>query len=115
MKKSKLLLVLSTAAMMSLASCSGSEGPMGPAGPQGAKGDKGLDGVSITSVIKTGTSGLEDTYTITFSDGNSTTFKIVNGEDGNDGDDGHSPAITINQEGYWCVDGTSLGQRRQRR
>lgn len=34
----------------------------------------------ITSIIKTGTSGLVDTYTITFQDGNTTTFTVTNGK-----------------------------------
>ncbi|MBQ0008819.1 MAG: hypothetical protein KBS97_00845 [Firmicutes bacterium] len=72
----------------------------------GEKGDKGDAGVSIVSVAFKSSSGLEDTYTITFSDGNTTDFVIKNGEDGEDGD---TPEITINEDGYWCVDGTSLG------
>lgn len=43
------------------------------------RGAQGLQGVSIVSVTKTGTSGLTDTYTILFSDGNSTTFQVTNG------------------------------------
>lgn len=34
----------------------------------------------ITSITKTGTSGLVDTYTITFQDGNTTTFTVTNGK-----------------------------------
>lgn len=41
----------------------------------GAKGDRG---VGITSIDKTGTAGLVDTYTITFSDNTTTTFNITN-------------------------------------
>lgn len=41
----------------------------------GAKGERG---VGITSVDKTGTAGLVDTYTITFSDNSTTTFCITN-------------------------------------
>lgn len=41
----------------------------------GAKGEKG---VGITSIDKTGTAGLVDTYTITFSDNTTTTFCITN-------------------------------------
>ena len=46
--------------------------------PQGATGPQGEKGNSIVSVTKTGTQGLIDTYTITFSDGTSTTFTIKN-------------------------------------
>ena len=48
-------------------------------GATGAKGDKGADGRSITNVIKTGTSGLVDTYKITFSDNTHSTFTVTNG------------------------------------
>lgn len=40
---------------------------------------KGDTGTSIVSIAKTGTSGIVDTYTILFSDGNSTTFTVTNG------------------------------------
>ena len=48
-------------------------------GATGAKGDKGTDGRAITSVTKTDTSGLVDTYKIQFSDNTSTTFTVTNG------------------------------------
>ena len=48
-------------------------------GATGSKGDKGADGRSITNVTKTGTSGLVDTYKITFSDNTSSTFTVTNG------------------------------------
>lgn len=48
-------------------------------GATGAKGDKGTDGRAITSVTKTGTSGLVDTYKIAFSDNTSTNFTVTNG------------------------------------
>ncbi len=41
------------------------------------KGDKGN---GITSIVKTGTVGLVDTYTITFTDGTTTTFEVTNGQ-----------------------------------
>lgn len=43
------------------------------------KGDKGETGNGISSIEKTSTSGLVDTYTIYFTDGNSTTFEVTNG------------------------------------
>ena len=46
---------------------------------------EGEDGVGISSIAKTGTSGLVDTYTITFTNGQTTTFTVTNGEDGTDG------------------------------
>ena len=51
----------------------GDEGPQGPAGPTGN---------GIASITKTGTSGLVDTYTITYTNGNTTTFTVTNGQDG---------------------------------
>ena len=43
------------------------------------KGAKGDTGNGILSVIKSGTSGLNDTYTITFSNNTQTTFTVTNG------------------------------------
>lgn len=44
-------------------------------------GDDGEAGNGIASITKTGTSGLVDTYTITFDDGSTTTFTVTNGSD----------------------------------
>lgn len=49
---------------------------------------QGNDGKGISSVAKTSTSGLVDTYTITFTDYTKTTFSVKNGRDGIDGIDG---------------------------
>ena len=48
-------------------------------GATGEKGDKGTDGRAITSVAKISTSGLVDTYKISFSDNTSTNFTVTNG------------------------------------
>ena len=40
---------------------------------------KGEQGDNIASIVKTGTSGLEDTYTITLTDGSTSTFTVTNG------------------------------------
>lgn len=47
-----------------------------------ASGEDGKDGTSVTviSVEKTSSEGLVDTYTISFSDGTTTTFTVTNGE-----------------------------------
>lgn len=69
--------------------------------PQGAKGDTGNTGATgatgngIASISKTGTSGLVDTYTITYTNGNTATFTVTNGEDGADGQDGSAATITV--------------------
>lgn len=86
----------------------------GPKGDQGEPGEPGKDGVSITSITKTSSTGLVDTYTITYSDGNTSTFTVTNGADGSQGiqgepgKDGHTPVITI-IDGYWTIDGVSTG------
>ncbi len=93
MKKKVLLSVLLLASCLSLGSCrivgiKGDTGPTGPSGAQGEKGEdgqKGKDGVSIQNIEKTSTSGSVDTYTITYSDGSTSTFKVTNGVDGNQG------------------------------
>lgn len=48
----------------------------------------GLDGVGIVSIDKTSTVGLVDTYTITYTDGDTDTFTVTNGAPGEPGDDG---------------------------
>lgn len=60
----------------------GPVGPTGPQGEQGATGPTGPTGNGISSIRKTGTSGLVDTYTITFTNGSTTTFTVTNGQDG---------------------------------
>lgn len=62
----------------------------GPQGPQGIQGETGETGVGITSIEKTGTSGLVDTYTITFDDETTETFTVTNGQDGEDGEQGET-------------------------
>ena len=47
---------------------------IGPMGPQGARG------MGISSIDKTDSSGLVDTYTITYENGTTTTFQVANGE-----------------------------------
>jgi hypothetical protein len=55
-------------------------------------GENGDAGRGIVSVQKTGTAGLVDTYTITYTDNTTSTFTVTNGKDGTDG---VSPTITI--------------------
>ena len=47
----------------------------------------GAAGKGIQSISKTGTSGLVDTYTITYTDGTTQTYTVTNGEDGTGGAD----------------------------
>ena len=63
----------------------GATGPQGDTGPKGDTGDTGPAGATgngISSITKTGTVGLVDTYTIAFTNGTSTTFTVTNGQDG---------------------------------
>lgn len=50
--------------------------------PKGDTGATGATGKGISSISKTGTSGLVDTYTITYTDGTTTTYTVTNGADG---------------------------------
>ncbi len=60
----------------------GSDGKDGVDGKDGSDGQNGSDGVGVTvvSVEKTGSDGPVDTYTITFSDGTTSTFTVTNGQ-----------------------------------
>lgn len=70
---------------------------------KGEKGDSGLDGVSIVSVNKTETNGLIDTYTISYSNGTTSTFTVSNGKDG------YIPEIKIGDNGNWYIDDLDTG------
>lgn len=48
----------------------------------------GEDGRGIESIVKTGTSGLVDTYTITYTDATTSTFNVTNGANGAQGAQG---------------------------
>ena len=52
----------------------------GPAGPAGRDGDQGPSGIGINSIIKTGTEGLVDIYTLTYSNGIQQEFRVANGD-----------------------------------
>ena len=51
----------------------------------GSQGIKGETGVGVSKIEKTSTSGLMDTYTITFTNGNTSVFTVTNGKDGANG------------------------------
>ena len=63
-----------------------------------ATGPKGETGNGISSIEKTATNGVVDTYTITYTDGTTSIFTVVNG---NDGVDGKTPYIGGN--GNWWI------------
>ena len=56
------------------------KGDKGDKGNKGDDGDRGETGNGIESVELTSTSGAVKTYTITFTDGNTTTFDVTDGE-----------------------------------
>ena len=91
----------------------GQTGPQGPAGQNGTNGTNGQDGISIVKIEKTNTSGLIDTYTITYSNGETSMFIVTNGAEGPQGiqgvpgNDGVTPTIEINNEGYWVINGVT--------
>lgn len=60
----------------------GKDGSNGANGQNGKDGRNGNDGKGILSITKTGSEGNVDTYTISFTDGTSTTFTVTNGKDG---------------------------------
>ena len=60
----------------------GTKGDDGKQGIQGVQGVPGETGNGIASIQKTGTQGLVDTYTITFTNGTTTTFQVTNGQNG---------------------------------
>ena len=97
----KILSIICTALM--LTGCS-----LNPeAGPQGEQGLPGEPGVSIVSITKVSSEDNVDTYKIILSDGSSSSFTILNGKDGLQGiqglpgENGHTPTISINNDGYW--------------
>lgn len=49
---------------------------------KGIQGETGATGNGIASITKTASVGLVDTYTITFTNGNTTTFTVTNGQHG---------------------------------
>lgn len=73
----------------------------GDDGEPGTPGQPGPTGNGIASTSKTGTSGLVDTYTITYTDGRIETFTVTNGRDGTNGTNG-----TNGQDGYTPQRGT---------
>ncbi len=60
----------------------GLKGNPGEQGEPGTPGAPGPTGNGITSIVKTATAGLVDTYTIYMSNGSTATFTVTNGQDG---------------------------------
>lgn len=87
------------------------------------------DSIYVTNISKTGTAGLQDTYTITYSDGTTANFVVTNGAQGIQGEqgqqgiqgeqgiqgiqgvpgkDGKTPVVEI-KNGNWWIDGADTG------
>ena len=118
------LLILSMFLIANVSSCTkqgetgpqgeqGIQGETGPQGEQGPQGPQGETGNGIESIELTNSSGNVDTYTITFTNGTTTSFTVTNGQDGqqgiqgiqgNPGKDGTTPTIEI-IDGYWYING----------
>ena len=65
----------------------------------GLKGSSGNDGIGIKSFVKTngnGAAGTTDTYTITFTNGETSAITVYNGSNGTNGKDGASGAAGTN-------------------
>lgn len=92
----------------------GIQGLNGIDGINGTNGTNGLDGINgrgITSVVKTNTVDLIDTYTITYSDMTTSSFTVTNGADGSGGSGGGSSTDTYSTDeiaiGTW-IDGKTI-------
>ena len=55
----------------------------------------GKTGKGVLSVAKTSTSGLVDTYTMTYTDGSTYTYNVTNGKDGRDEQDTWTSPQTV--------------------
>ena len=72
-------------------------GSQGVQGEQGVPGETGATGNGISSISQTGTSGLIDTYTVYYTNGDTDNFTVTNGQNGTDGQDGVSPTASVTQ------------------
>lgn len=72
-----------------------------------AQGTDGHDGVGIVSIEKTGTSGLVDTYTITFTSGNPVTYTVTNGRDADPAELIDDTAGARDTDKVWSADKSS--------
>lgn len=80
-----------------------------------ANGENGVNGLGIVSITLTSTSADKDVYTITYSDGSTTSFEVTFGTTGQPGakglpgEDGHTPTVVIGSNGNWFIDGRDSG------
>lgn len=76
------------------------KGEKGSKGDQGETGATGATGNGISSITRTGVDGLYDIFTIQFTNGTSTQFRVKNGENGSNGQDGKSAYQVAVDNGY---------------
>ena len=89
-----LLAIMMVISIFALSACDlgAIAGPEGPQGEQGEPGKDGEDGVGIKGITLVKSTGLVDTYLITYTNGATSTFTVTNGEDGKNGQDGQNGA-----------------------
>lgn len=80
----------------------GTNGTDGTDGKDGTNGTDGKDGVGISSIIKTSTDGLVDTYTITLTDDSTYDFTVTNGVSGEGTTDGG--ALRYHETSFGVID-----------
>lgn len=88
----------------------GEQGKQGEKGNPGDNGAKGEPGNGIVSIELTSTNDLDNTYTITFTDGTTTTFIVTNGRNGEQGIQGIQGQTGANGESayqIWLDEGNS--------
>jgi len=71
-------------------------GAKGDKGDKGDAGETGATGNGISFISKTSTSGLIDTYTISYTNGTTQIYTVTNGEDG---ENGFSPIANVSKSG----------------
>ena len=85
----------------------GKDGVDGAPGKDGKDGVNGKDGNGISAIEKT-TEGSVDTYTVTYTNGDTYIFTVTNGQDGAPGENGKDGTNGVNgKDGKDGIDGTS--------
>lgn len=101
----ELIITLTDNTVINLGNVRGAKGTDGIDGKDGKDGADGINGRGITSIVKTNSDGLVDTYTITYSDMTTSNFTVTNGKDGADGEGGSSGGSS----NVYSTDETAIG------
>lgn len=67
---------------------------------KGDPGNEGEDGNSIAGITKTSSEGLVDTYTVSFTNGETYNFTVTNGSDGAKGDQGFGIVASVERPSF---------------